>query len=243
MKSKIIFILLPLAALAAFNSSAPGKDGHRLKKAVSYIRPWDSASYVYTTDGKLAMSRRGTDMWSTIKYEGNLAFKEMKVPVKGNLSKSIYYLNSYGSADSMIVLKETDTVLFMEYVHDKNGFLTAEIQDHSISVIPALKRIYKDGNMAEQIFYNDGTEYERGYYDYYTDIPNMPTEFGIEGAGYSLEGKGSKNLLKRSVWLRNFNDTFNINLHSYHFDNKGRISVDVIYGKGGVLADSVQYFY
>jgi hypothetical protein len=242
MKSKFLFLIAILAVFAAFKKITGVEPDMRIKKIVSLKRPQDSTSYSYTSQGKISSyNNYWSEMWQKFEYSGNKVIERGDGPSRGHPYTNTYYLNRQGRADSMVRI--VDKMKFCIYFkYDKDGFRVEELSGCDTKVVER-RRVIKGGNVVKQIFYEQGKEVEAGYFDYYTDKANIPTMFGEELLGYSFRGRDSKNLLKQIVLVKNMNDTVLVNTPIYHFDEKGRITTVAIYGKTGILADSLQYIY
>jgi hypothetical protein len=237
----VLLIFLSLLIFTAFKNKSTRAEA-RIKKTVSFLRPQDSTAYTYTSSGKiLTYNGYWSQMWQTFEYTVNKVIERGEGTIKSHPYTNIFYLNKQQKADSMIRIANGDTFCFY-FRYNKAGFRIEELSGCKAKVTER-KRIIEDGNVVKQIFFENGTETEVGYFEYYQDKSNQPTMFGEEQLGFTFRGRDSKNLLKKIVLVRGDNDTVLVNTPSYHFDAKGRISVVAIYGKSGALADSVFYGY
>ena len=239
-KSIILFALLLL--LAGFKSKNGTGADFRIKKVASFIHEQDSSVFTYTPDGKIA-SHRGylPVMKRSFDYSKGRVTEQGSNGVNGTLYKNIFYLNSKAIADSMMRTADNKT-LCIYFKYDKSGCCVEEYSGCDKRTIET-KRVFEKGNMVKQLFFSNGEQYETGYFEYYTKIPNVPTMFGTEKMGHIYRGKDSKNLLKKIVLVESKGDTVLVNNFRYHFDDKGRVVTSAVYGKEGNLADSTAYSY
>src|SRR3954468_6193546 len=100
MKSKLCFLLLAFIAITAFKNNKGTAEEFRIKKTVSILRPQDSITYSYTSDGRIATYKSWwAEMWQSFEYAGNKVIEHGEGAIKGHPYTNTYYLGRNGWAD------------------------------------------------------------------------------------------------------------------------------------------------
>jgi hypothetical protein len=232
----LVLSFLALAFLAGCNQNSSSSSA-RLKKRFSMRRGIEE--YFYTPDNKIDYVRNSNGTKTTYKFSGNTVVLQTIDTVSGRSATSSFYVNGNGYADSMVTVQGPATYLTI-FKHAADGSIAGIEQYVAGSLRQVSKNDVKSGNKASStISDSSGKTLGTIYYEYYPDKQNS-IDYGNQGMKFI--GSESKNLEKKNVTVRAEGDTISIIDFAYHFDDKGRVSSQVV-SRNKMMLDSTVYTY
>lgn len=234
MNSKIL-VFVAFAAIVFTACNHNSSSDVKLKKLTSSR---GFTEFYYGPDNKVSYTMNSNGMKTIYKFSDKTVEQKMTDSTSGRSATATFYLNAKGWADSCVTVQGPMSYL-STFKYADGGFMTEIGQYQAGSLMGLAKNTFKDGNKVSTVNYDTGSTALSTIVFDYNDKANS---IGFSAQGLNFLGNDSKNLPKKLVQIRGASDTLGTIDFVYHFDEKGRVSSQVVY-QGPQKVDSTSYSY